>query len=152
MSIQVSGAGGGTAAADVGAQVIAAAAQSINNNTATALTFSSEVYDTDAIADLGAQATRLTCKTAGKYHIEVHCEFAANATGIRIAWLYIGGVNQNEGVTLNSAGAGVAVWASASFIRDMDEDDYAEIDVYQTSGGPLNVTNKRFSMQLLAAT
>jgi hypothetical protein len=151
MGIQIGGGGGGAAATgDIGARVEAAAAQSINNNTATALTFSSETYDTDGMADLGAQATRLTCKTAGRYAVSASFEYAANATGIRIGWLYVNGAFQDEGVSYPSAGAGVASWVTISFIRNLIIDDYIEIVAYQTSGGGLNVSNKSLSAQLIA--
>jgi hypothetical protein len=121
-----------------GAKVYHSSAQSIPTATWTALAFNSEVYDTDGIHDPATNNSRLTCKTAGKYLIIACCAFASNATGYRCGAIrvndtyycvchYVAPVN------------GTRTNINPSTMADLSVDDYVEFNVYQSSGGNLNV-------------
>lgn len=110
----------------------------IANNSGTYLTFNSEDYDTDGIHSTVSNTGRLTCQTAGIYHIWGVVEFAANTTGIRSLFIRLNGGNL---VVANSTNAPSVGANSLPVSRDieLDEDDYIELGVYQNSGGALNV-------------
>ena len=55
---------------------------SISNNTITLLTFDTEDYDTNSMHSTATNPGRLTCKTAGKFHIGAQCLFGTNGTGV----------------------------------------------------------------------
>lgn len=127
------------------ARVYHNASQSISNSTPTALAFNSERFDTESnasstIHDTASNNSRLTCRTAGKYLIIGNVEWAANGTGLRRLEISC------------SAGGGVFIAATempgtstgtnkqiVSTIYDLAVNDYVELYVTQTSGGPLNV-------------
>ena len=70
------------------ARVYRDSAQSIPYNTATALAFNQERFDTDTIHDNATNNSRLTCKTAGLYLITGHGEFES-ATGYQVQDAYV---------------------------------------------------------------
>lgn len=123
----------------VGARVRNTANQSINHNTTTALTFDTEVFDTDAIFDAGSP-TRLTCKTAGKYLIMGHMVFAENATLGRYAEIRLNGAATYLCTTAIRAntGAGWTTSVDVATIYHLAVNDYVEFRVLQDSGGALN--------------
>lgn len=114
------------------------AAQAIATSTVTAITWDTELYDTDAMHSTSSNTARLTAPVAGKYHISGTAQFAANATGFRAAWLRI------NGSTLIDADQDGAPVASADCFLHVSRDwlfaaaDYVELVVEQSSGGSLN--------------
>ncbi len=121
-----------------GVRVYHDAAQSINHDATTTLSFNSERYDTDGIHDLITNNERLTCRTAGKYLIVFNFRFATNANGIR--WAYI---------THNTAGALAAIeleptgafqfFAIVTTIYPLAVNEYVTVQVGQDSGVALNI-------------
>jgi hypothetical protein len=112
---------------------------SINNATATALTFNSERFDNDSIHDT-TNTGRLTCRTPGIYLITACVRFAANTTGDRIAYLRLNGSTQLASVSARAAASSsrpldLVVTAIYSLVAN----DYVEVVVYQDSGAALNV-------------
>jgi hypothetical protein len=125
---------------NIGARVYNSAAISVNNATATALTFNSERYDTDSIHSTSANTSRLTCTRAGKYVIVGHVAFASNATGLRTV-----SIRLNGSATIIAAQNAVPISGdetifSIATIYDLAVGDYVELYAYQSSGGALNVT------------
>ncbi len=126
------------------ARVYNNAAISITNATETALTFNSERYDTDGIHDTGINTGRLTCQTAGKYHIYANLQFAQNTTGVRYAYLRLNGTTKiavqrmpnDAGVAINGVNAG-SFCISTTY--QLAAADYVEVVVYQNSTVALNV-------------
>jgi hypothetical protein len=68
----------------IGARLQALATQSIPNNTNTNLTYTDVLFDTDNMADLGADARILTVQTPGLYLVICETIFVPNATNRRI--------------------------------------------------------------------
>jgi hypothetical protein len=135
---------GGTTG-EIAANAYHSVAQSIATATWTIVALNSERYDTDTIHDLVTNNSRLTCKTAGKYMITASVEFAANATGNRLLELRLntGGVAQGGTILAadyrSNMGAGVVTRLSVSRQFSMAVNDYVELNVYQDSGGALNL-------------
>jgi len=121
------------------ARVFHSVNQAINNNALTVLTFDTERFDNDTIHD-GVNPTRLTCVTAGKYQITANIAWAANVNGRRGLWLYLNGATTIAGV--QQPIDAVAGWGeqSLSTLYDLVATDFVETQVYQNSGGALNIT------------
>lgn len=113
------------------------AAQTINNAAETVLTFNTEVHDTDGIHSGGS---RLTCKTAGKYHITVNCEFVPNGNGQR--WVTIrknAAAGTYNCIDRRPGHSTISTLLHASVDLDLNVNDYVEAVVYQDSTISLNV-------------
>lgn len=122
----------------VGARVQNSGNISIANATPTALTFDTELFDTDSIHSLVLNTSRLTCQTAGKYVIIGTAQFALNATGRRYIYIKLNGtvyIAQHGG----SDAEATAYVTHCSCIYDLSLTDYVELFVYQDRGGALNV-------------
>lgn len=123
----------------IGARVYHNANQSITDATVTFLSFNNERWDTNSFHDNTTNNSRLTCPLAGKHLIVCTLEFASNATGFRQAnfklnnTTYIGGL-----VCVSVTGAGTFVGITT--IYNLALNDYIQVEVYQNSGGALNVT------------
>ena len=126
----------------VGCRVYNSALQIIANNTETALTFDSERYDTDAFHSTSSNTNRITIPTGlgGRYLVGAGIEFAANATGARILLLKHSSGNAMAENCMPVVSAAISCRMSCNSIYQMAAGDYAEVTVYQNSGGNLNVT------------
>lgn len=116
---------------------------SISNNTVTALTFDTERYDVGSgMHSTSVNTGRLTVPTGcgGKYHIGASLVFAANATGRRYAAIRLNGTTliaiQIEPTNSGTYATGIQVSCDYALAAA----DYVEVEVYQDSGGALNVT------------
>jgi hypothetical protein len=104
----------------------------------TTLTFNTEVFDTDSIHSTSSNATRLTCRTAGKYMVGANVRWQSSAAGTyRYVQLLVNGTTRAAAIhqTPIAATAGqniVTIWEFAV-------GDYVEVGVIQDSGGSLNV-------------
>lgn len=114
--------------------------ESIANNTATRVSFDAEEYDTDSMHSTVTNNSRVTATTAGKYLITANANWASNTTGRR--YLSIAKNNTTTLAQMNSAPVsgtgecGQAIVSAAS----LSAGDYVELEVYQNSGGSLDVT------------
>lgn len=109
------------------AKVSRSGAQAISANTDTAITWTSEVKDTDTIVDLGTQATRFTIKTAGFYCVHFVGSFEASATGFRVWGFKINGAAGFGWSTVDSiAGSGAVARKHAITFGDYAVNDYIE--------------------------
>lgn len=124
-----------------GAYAFNSATQSIPNNTPTALTFDSEVFDHGGIHSVTVNTSRLTIPTggAGVWAFIAQGTFAANATGIRFVQLVAGGL-LTLGASQINAGAAVILSLNAPVITTCVDGDFFEAFVFQNSGGALNAT------------
>jgi hypothetical protein len=123
----------------VGCSVYNSVGQTIANNTATALTFDSEFFDTDTFHSTATNTSRITIPAGlgGKYQINFGYRWAGNATGsTRIARLYLNGANANKDLTDNVA-TNAEIIQNRSFIYNFTAGDYFEVFVTQNSGGNL---------------
>jgi len=129
-----------------GCRVYRNSAQSISNNSSTAITFDTELFDTDAFHDTGSNTSRITIPSGldGKYRFSWHAMFAAsNTTGLRLAFLRLNGVDDTHNVpgsrnNLNPISASLEAHGTGSCIVDLVATDYIELFVYQNSGGAVN--------------
>ena len=123
---------------DIGARVYNSGNLTIGTASWTALSFDSERYDTDTI-HAGGTPTRLTATTAGTYLIVGNAQFASNALGIR-GWR----INLNNGTLiaytqLQPQSAATNPSITLSTIYQLSATNFVEFDVYQNSGGDVNV-------------
>lgn len=123
-------------------------AQAIPNGAPTALTFNLEDLDADPDGIGGHSTTtntsRYTCRYPGWYRVGGGASLAANGTGVRVlSWAVNGTHVAGSDVLLPAlAGNSLRVTARSDLIR-LNETDYLELRLYQSSGGSLNtaVTN-----------
>lgn len=133
------GSGGATwQSVDKGCRVYNSSAQSIPNATWTALTFNSEVYDTDGMHSTSTNTNRVTCVTAGKYLVWGYVTFDANATGNRYAAIKKNGTFYVIEMRSNF-GSGSTTVLHVDLLINLAEGDYVELFARQESGGSLNV-------------
>lgn len=119
--------------------------QSISNNSATAILFGAEEYDTDAYHSTGSNTSRITIPSGldGIYRVSYKIAIpSSNTTGNRIAFVRKnGGTDANNVIgsatfTAPSSTAGQQ-WG-LSFTVDLVATDYLELFFYQDSGGSIN--------------
>lgn len=125
--------------AKASARVFHSANQSINTAASTALAFNSERWDTDTIHDTSTNNSRLTCKTPGKYLIEGHAGFAANATGWRAASFLVTGTTSITAERALNVGGTDAIYLVISSVWDLVVGDYVEFMVEHNAGIAINV-------------
>lgn len=138
----------------VGCSLTKSGNQSINDSTYTAITFDTELFDTDAFHSTVTNTARITIPSGkgGKYLFVATSDIAANTTGIRQAGFWKNGSIQKGQVALSAASAGETK-ITVSAIYDLVATDYIEFYVYQNSGAARNVLNDGtiFSCQYLGA-
>lgn len=125
-----------------GARAYNSAPISVNNNTPTILTMDSELFDTDTYHSTASNTSRLTAPRAGYYLAMGQITWAANATGLRLAAIFV------NGLTVASAPVQSEVpgYAADSLFQQVQgvvlltAGQYVELDCQQTSGGALNAT------------
>ena len=131
------------------ARVYNNADQSIPNNSATALTFNSETFDTDTIHDTSTNTGRLTCKTAGIYEISASVAFAAHSTGTRALYFYLNGATTIAQVRLRATPDGRTM-LNLNTQYSLSVNDYIELYAYQNSSGALSVNaDDRFGCEFM---
>jgi hypothetical protein len=113
--------------------------QSLSNNTATAITYDSETFDTDAFHSTSTNTSRITIPAGlgGYYHVLVRCAWNLNATGVRFVWIY---KNGSELVKVDELAGNntVYVFTQGSAVLNLAANDYIEMYGSQTSGGALS--------------
>lgn len=132
------------------ARVFHSTSQSINSSSATAIAFNSERADTDTIHDNVTNNSRLTCKTAGVYHVSANVEWAANTAGTRELFLQVNGATRVADVIAHPVQGGNVTRQMISAVYSLAVNDYVELIANQTSGGALNINNNaNFSPELM---
>lgn len=136
-----------------GARVYNSAAETIANNTLTALTFDSERYDNGGLHESVTHPSRLTAVKAGKYLISAHIMWANNATGKRMLHLALNGTTYLAS-DIRAAAISEYLAISVNTVHHLAATDYVEAMVYQNSGGNLDVlantnVSPEFAMQWL---
>ena len=135
---------------DICARVYYDSTQSIADDSATALAFNNELFDTDSIHDNSTNNSRLTANTAGVYHVWGNVRFAANATGDRQIFFRVDGSDIVQNFQ-DEAGAAAFIISQSAIVK-LTENQYVECLVVQTSGGSLNVdSNARYSAEFAMA-
>ncbi len=129
--------------------ILSAGTQAITNTTATVLTYSTEVVDTDAMHSTATNTSRITINTAGVYLFTCQMTIAgAGAEGSRV----LASLSKNGGeavtngarVDTGNTSASSPVAVSLSLIHSCAVTDYFEWQIFQSSGGSRNVDGSSF--------
>ena len=133
----LTGVGGG---AFVGVRVYNDATQSIANASWAALSFNSERFDTNTFHDTGSNTSRLTVPSGqgGYYLIGGAATFDNHATGLRFIRILLNGTDiiaYGQSPASSAADTRLPVGVT---LYALDEADYVELQVNQTSGGSLD--------------
>jgi len=125
----------------VGANVTKTANQSISNATWTNVTWNNEQFDTNTFHDNSTNNTRMTIPSGkdGKYLITVGVVFDTNGSGVRHGMIKKNNVNYYKFNWDDSYGSERKSLNGSTTIECVAT-DYIEVEVYQSSGGALNVT------------
>jgi len=123
-----------------GALVTKTTVQAIANDTETAITWDSEINDSDEFHEGVTNPTRFTIPTGvSKVFVSASISFASNVNGIRAVYIKRNGATA-VGLpydTRSGNASGISIGISSAVI-DVIAGDYFELWVKQTSGGSLN--------------
>lgn len=125
--------------------------QSIGNSSATAISFQTEEFDTHGFADLAADDDRITIPTgmAGIYLIVCSVAWTVSGTGDRRLYIYHYD-DEDAGIGIHSFRTNSNTTEfSRSVVLQLAEGDYIKPQVYQSSGGALNLTEADLMVALL---
>ena len=123
-----------------GCRIYNAGSITLSNNTATELTYDSELYDTDAYHSASPNPARITVPAgkAGYYLIYASVEFNSNASGAREVQIRKNGsLTNGSGYFQNFSSGGFT--ANVSSLVYLDVADYVSVYALQASGGNLTV-------------
>jgi hypothetical protein len=143
-----------------GALALKTADQTISNATFTTLSFNTETngYDTASYHDNTTNNSRMTIPAGkdGYFWVWFNVTYAPNGTGRRIARILKNGTSSFSLEATPNATANLEPGISAGKAFSAVAGDYFEIDVYQTSGGNLDVYgsqvyNTQFGVYYLGA-
>lgn len=124
----------------VGAQIYDSnATQSISSSTFTAVTFNSEVLDTDGFHSTSSNTSRMTIPAgkAGKYMVVGQIFVQNNGNGTRRFEIYKNGSSFAR--TQNFPDANEQGYLNINTTMNLAVSDYVELYVYQNSGVSLNI-------------
>ena len=112
--------------------------QSIPNTTLTPLAWNVAVINDDSMFS-AANNTVLTCKTVGIYLIIAIVRFEQNATGYRRVLITKNSLPAPISEVTQNAVNGFQTILNAIGLTSLEVNDTVQVEVYQTSGEPLNV-------------
>lgn len=118
-------------------KVTSTVAQTLVNNTATALVWNSALKDPRGMWASTPNPTRITVPETGSYTFGCICEFQASATGQRELYLRINGTVNDGGVRRGALSANLEDLEVTNLLN-LNAGDYVEAWVLQNSGGPLD--------------
>ncbi len=121
------------------ARVKLTANQSIATSTFTALNFGAEDFDYGNCHDNSTNNSRLTAPVAGVYLVTAFVRFAASSSGRRQILIHKNGAVTNDVIHFDATAVGVVGRVLTSQL-DLAASDYIECNVWQSSGGNLNVS------------
>ena len=128
----------------VGCYLKKSTAQSIPTGTFTAITFTTEVYDTNGFHDNVSNTSLITIPAgqAGYYYIAGYCQYDVNATGRRKMQVYKNGATfdlfEGESFAVSSTNYGSL---NISTVASLAVGDTLALNVWQTTGGNLDAAN-----------
>ena len=125
----------------VGCGVKKTSDQSINNSTATVISWDSENIDTNTMHDNSTNNTRITVPTGkgGYYLLTGGIAFNSNGTGNRVVRAYKNGSDLRWLAGVAAANAGNFTIVSFNQVFNLSAGDYIELYAFQSSGGALSV-------------
>jgi len=121
-------------------------AQSVADNTNTALTSNEENFDNDAMHSTVSNTSRITATTAGRYLLLGTVVFAANATGVRQVTFRVDGTTTlvpNVQVQAVTSGGSSTALTLMGFVT-LTAGQYVELMARHTAGAALNCTMSEF--------
>lgn len=110
--------------------------QSIPNNAYTAVSF--DATDFDRMGGAGSSAAKLECTRSGLYMLSLDLELAGNSTGQRLVRVTRSG-SLVRGSLAEGRPTASALKMGHSFTFLADKGDEVQVEVFQDSGGALNV-------------
>lgn len=125
----------------IGASVYHNTTQSVNNDTATAMAFNTERFDTDAFHDSGSN-TKMTIPTGmgGIYRFGATIRFPVDGDGYRTVSFRKGGSDFLNGFArYASSGSAVDTTVTTEGIWTLAAGDYIEVVVRHTAGASLTM-------------
>jgi hypothetical protein len=126
--------------------------QSISHATNTALAYTAESYDTDAMHDNATNNSRLTVNTAGKYLLSGGVDWGTDTTaGRRFCGLRLNGSTFVKFVESGPPAGSGNLRQEVTDTYQLAASDYVEVVVLQSTGGSLNATPQAFSAVWLSA-
>lgn len=124
------------------AKVRHASNQNLANDTTVTLAFDTEDYDTDTMHDTSTNNSRITCKTAGKYHI--HASVTINKTPLNLQFtLYLNNTTSIAEVYRKYVKQSGYCTINISTDYELDVDDYIEVKIKQDYGETLSALGDR---------
>ncbi len=111
--------------------------QSISNSATTTLAFDTERFDDNAMHDTVTNNSRLTAVIEGRYLVCTNIRWQTNSSNARQVIFRTNG-SVLVAVDNRAANSAATIHAFCS-VQELDADDYIEVQVFQTSGGSLNV-------------
>lgn len=119
-------------------RVFNAGSITVTTSTWTTITLDSERFDNDTLHSTVSNTGRLTATVAGTYLIIGNISFDANATGTRIARIFLNGVTEIALVSVPAVATGaVGTAIIVTTLWVMAATDYVELQGWQNSGGDL---------------
>lgn len=122
--------------------------QSINTATVTSVSYNTQLYDPQAM--IVVPGTTVTLDRAGFWALQGGVQFAVNATGQRIMMLYHNGAEIDGGAQSVPGNATDLVRCNASTTIQAAAADTVTLEVYQTSGGALNIDEARLVVRYVS--
>jgi len=120
--------------------------QTINNATVTAISFTTELWD-NANMWRSPYPTRFWATVGGRYLFTVFVSFQTSGAGKCAVYLRSSREGGSSfGIHRQEATSGGATVLCCSGIVGLPADNYVEVYVEQTSGGPLNVNEARAAL------
>ena len=123
----------------VGARMLTATPQTISSGAGTAVTFAGGSADFNSGVWNGANPTRFTAPSTGKYFCFCSIEYASNATGRRQVQVGINGSSPGLQIVSTLAANGVPTRLALSSVNQLTATDFVEFFTFQDSGGNLNL-------------
>jgi hypothetical protein len=122
-------------------KVVQTGAQTIANNTHTALTFGTEVADSSGMHSTSVNTSRATAVYPGYYSDSGGTSFVGNITGSRGTYWAVNATPVNGSNTLQPSTVNTAVqYPARRDLSFLNVGDYLELFTYQSSGGNLNTS------------
>lgn len=121
-----------------GARVYKTANEATAHAVAENLAFGAEAFDTAGYHSTVSQSERLKAPWAGRYRVSAQIAFAFNAAGRRRVKIMRSGTIQEAFANIAPPSSGQAT-VYVSTILDCNTGDYFEVEVFQNSGGALDV-------------
>lgn len=122
-------------------------AQSITNNTFTDITNDTEFFDNDGLYPGGGVAARITIAHDGDYLCGCGATWASSGVGSRVAGISINGTVINEIASELAAVAGNYRHGAVGTLVCVTN-DIIRTNVWQNSGGALNVNTRFFAVRI----